>query len=130
VVFDRSSGIDLVDAVAASCASGQPYHIGDARLIDGGYRRNENADLAAGREHVLVLSPFAGRSRHPERWGTDLATQVAELRAGGSTVETLFPESQDLFGTNAMDLALRPAAARAGHEQGRALAGRLASAWR
>ena len=38
VVFDRHSGVDLVDAVAASCASGRPYRIGDRRYIDGGYR--------------------------------------------------------------------------------------------
>ena len=48
VVFDRDSGVDLVDAVAASCSSGFAYAIGDDRYIDGGYRRNENADLAAG----------------------------------------------------------------------------------
>ena len=38
VVFDRHSGVDLVDAIAASCASGLPYRIGDSRYIDGGYR--------------------------------------------------------------------------------------------
>ena len=38
VVFDRHSGVDLADAVAASCASGLPYRIGDSRYIDGGYR--------------------------------------------------------------------------------------------
>ena len=64
---------------------------GDERYIDGGYRRNENADLAVGYARVLVLSPFGGRSRHPAAWGMDLATQVAELRAGGSRVETVFP---------------------------------------
>lgn len=36
VVFDRASGVDPVDAVAASCASGLPYRIGDNRYIDGG----------------------------------------------------------------------------------------------
>jgi NTE family protein len=56
VVFDRHSGVDLADAVAASCASGLPYRIGDSRYIDGGYRSNaENADLAAGYGRVLVL---------------------------------------------------------------------------
>ena len=40
VVFDRHSGVDLADAVAASCASGLPYRIGDNRYIDGGYRSN------------------------------------------------------------------------------------------
>jgi NTE family protein len=35
-----------------------------------------------------------------------------------------------MFGANAMDLSLRPAAARAGHDQGRALAEQLAEFWR
>ena len=68
VVFDRHSGVDLADAVAASCASVSAYSIGGRRFIDGGYRRNENADLAAGCDRVLVLSPFGGACRpHPRR---------------------------------------------------------------
>ena len=133
VVFDRHSGVDLVDAVAASCASGLPYRIGDRRYIDGGYRSNaENADLAAGYARVLVLSPFGGRTRTPLDWGMHLATQVDELRAGGSRVETIFPDSnsEHMFGANAMDLSLRPPAARAGHDQGRALAEQLTEFWR
>ena len=132
VVFHRHSGVDLADAVAASCASGLPYRIGDKRYIDGGYRRNENADLAAGHGRVLVLSPFGGRTRHPLDWGMQLAAQVDELRAGGSGVETIFPDgnSEQLFGANAMDLSLRPPAARAGYEQGKALAEKLTEFWR
>jgi NTE family protein len=133
VVFDRHSGIDLADAVAASCASGLPYRIGDNRYIDGGYRSNaENADLAAGYARVLVLSPFGGRSLAPLEWGVHLATQVDKLRARGSRVATIFPDSdsEHMFGANAMDLSLRPAAARAGHDQGRALAEQLAEFWR
>ena len=85
VVFDRDSGVDLADAVAASCSPGRPYAIGDGRYLDGGYRRNENADLAAGYARVLVLSPFGGRSRHPEEWGMQLAprsTSCARAAAG------------------------------------------------
>jgi NTE family protein len=133
VVFDRHSGIDLVDAVAASCASRLAYSIGGSRYIDGGYRSNaENADLAAGYERVLVLSPFGGRSRDPQEWGTQLAAQVDELRARGSRVETIFPDSnsEHMFGANAMNLSLRPSAARAGYDQGRALAEQLTSFWR
>ncbi|GAA4024944.1 patatin-like phospholipase family protein [Arthrobacter methylotrophus] len=131
VVFDRQSGVELADAIAASCSSGLPYRMGDNRYIDGGYRRNENADLAAGHARVLVLSPFGGRTLHPLDWGMQLAAQVDELRAGGSRVETIFPDSnaEHLFGANAMDLSMRPAAARAGHEQGRALAEQLAEFW-
>ena len=132
VVFDRHSGVDLADAVAASCASGLPYRIGDNQYIDGGYRRNENADLAAGYGRVLVLSPFGGRTLQPLDWGMQLAAQVDELRERGSRVETIFPDSssEHLFGANAMDLSLRPPAARAGYEQGRALAEQLAEFWR
>jgi NTE family protein len=132
VVFDRHSGVDLVDAVAASCASGLPYRIGDNWYIDGGYRSNaENADLAAGYERVLVLSPFGARSLTPESWGTHLATQVEALRAGGSRVETIFPDSgsEHLFDANAMDLSLRPPAARTGYEQGQVLAQPLGQLW-
>ncbi|WP_285248351.1 patatin-like phospholipase family protein [Pseudarthrobacter sp. efr-133-R2A-89] len=131
VVFHRHSGVDLVDAVAASCASGFAYGIGNGSYIDGGYRRNENADLAAGCGRVLVLSPFGGRTRMPLEWNMQLAAQADELRASGSVVETVFPDagSEHMFGANAMDLRLRPAAAQAGYNQGKALAGRLASFW-
>ncbi|GLQ89102.1 patatin-like phospholipase family protein [Dyella flagellata] len=137
VVFDRHSGIDLVDAVAASTSNGfgvPPYRIGDRRYINGGYRRNENADLAAGCARVLVLSPFSGRSRHPLDWGMHLAAQVEELRAGDSRVETIFPDgdANDIFaiGSNQMDPSTRPPAARAGYHQGKALAEQLTEFWR
>jgi NTE family protein len=134
VVFDRRSGVDLVDAVTASCAGpGVPPHsIGDNRYIDGGYRSNENADLAAGYGRVLVLSPLGGRTRAPLDWGMHLAAQVDELRARGSRVETVLPDSDSrhAFGSNLMDLSTRPPAARAGYDQGRALAEQLTEFWR
>ncbi len=132
VVFDRHSGIDLVDAVAASTSAMTPYRIGENRYLNGGYRRSSNADLAAGYGRVLVLEPFSGRSRTPLEWGMDLATQVDELRAGGSRVETVFPDAGagDVFDANALDPSTRPPAARGGYDQGRALAGRLAEFWR
>ena len=133
VVFDPHSGVDVIDAVAASTAGGgSPYSIGPGKYIDGGYRSNaDNADLAAGYERVLVLSPLGGRSLHPLAWGTHLATQIAELREGGSNVEAVFPasDSEHLFGANAMNPSLRPPAARAGRELGRDLAVRLAEFW-
>jgi NTE family protein len=135
VVFDRHSGVDLADAVAASTSNGfgvPPYSIGGSRYIDGGYRRNENADLAAGYGRVLVLSPLGGRTRHPLDWGMQLAAQVGELRARGSRVETILPDSnsRNAFGSNLMDPSTRPPAARAGYEQGRALAEQLTEFWR
>lgn len=131
VVFDRDSGVDLVDAVAASTSAIAPYPIGERRYLDGGYRRNENADLAAGCDVVLVLVPFGGRSRTPHAWGLDLATQVEELEAAGSIVVTVFPDdrSGDVFNANALDPATRQPAARGGYAQGRELAPRLAPVW-
>ncbi len=131
VVFERDSGVDLADAVAASCASGAPHPVGGRRCIDGGYRRNENADLAIGSARVLVLSPFGGRSRHPQVWRMQLAAQTEELRAAGSIVEIVRPvaEAARLIGANAMDPSLRPDAARAGFAQGAALADRLGAFW-
>jgi NTE family protein len=134
VEFDRTSGVDLVDAVAASTSGGgSSYGIGSGRYIDGGYRRSsENADLAAGYQRVLVLSPLGGKTLYPPEWHAELAVQVEELRAGGSRVETVTPDSGDehLFGASAMDFSLRPAAAQAGYDQGRALAEQLAEFWR
>jgi NTE family protein len=133
-VFDRHSGVDLADAVTASTAGpgAPPHRIGDNRYIDGGYRSPENADLAAGYKRVLVLAPLGGRTRAPLDWGMHLAAQADELRALGSRVETILPDSssRDAFGGSLMDVSTRPPAAQAGYNQGRALAGQLAEFWR
>lgn len=133
VVFDRDSGVELVDAVAASTSSGPAYPIGDEWYVDGGYRSNaENADLAAGYDRVLVLSPYGGRTRTPPAWGLDVGTQIAALRAAGSRAELVGPPAgrEDLFGVRGMDPALRRPAAEVGHAQGLALAAPLAGFWR
>jgi len=132
VIFNRDSGVDLVDAVAASCAGGFAFQIGEKYYIDGGYRSNaDNADLAAGYRRVLVLPPFGGRSRTPVDWGTHLATQVDELRANDSVVETIFPDSDALavFGDNMMDVSRRPLAARTGYNQGKIICSKLTEFW-
>lgn len=133
VIFDRHSGVDLVDAVAASCASGFAYPIGEHLYIDGGYRANaENADLATGYARVLVLSPFGGASRTPASWRAHLAAQIDDLRAAGSIVESIFPDARgrEAFGENVMVPSTRPPSARAGFEQGREAASRLTEFWR
>lgn len=128
----RRDDVPLADAVAASGASAAAYRIGEHHYIDGGYRTNaDNADLATGYAQVIVLSPFAGQARTPQRWHLDLASQVAALRTGGSRVEILFPapNAEHMFGANAMNLRMRPAAARAGYEQGKQNAERLTELW-
>jgi NTE family protein len=61
-----------------------------------------------------------------------LAAQADDLRARGSRVETVFPDgsSREAFGDDLMDPSTRPPAARAGHDQGMALAERLSDFWR
>jgi NTE family protein len=132
VDLGRESGVELVDAVAASTSGGPAYRIGERWYIDGGYRSVECADVAAGYERVLVLSPFGGATRHPLEWGTHLAAQVDALRAGGSRVETVGPEgdTEHMFGANSMDYSLRPLVARTGFDQGRTLVERLTEFWR
>ncbi len=134
VVFDRHSGIDLVDAVAASCAGGFAYSIGDNHYIDGGYRADVNADLAAGYGRVLIIPPLGNKTRKPPDWGLHLAAQIDELRTSGSRVETIFPDSdsQNALGTgmNLMDLSTRRPSAQAGYNQGKALAAQLTEFWR
>lgn len=130
-VFDRDSGVELVDAVAASTSAMVPYPLGERRHLNGGYRRNENADLAAGCDRVLIMSPFSGGTRTPVEWGLDLATQVAELRAAGSLVETVFPDAGagEVFDANALDPSTRLPAARGGYAQGLALADGFREFW-
>src|SRR5262249_32647760 len=51
VVFDRDSGVGVVDAVGASCAVPgvwPPVTINGRRYVDGGVRSAANVDLAAG----------------------------------------------------------------------------------
>ncbi|GIT79019.1 patatin [Leifsonia sp. LS1] len=132
IAFDRASGVDLVDAVAASTSGGAGYRIGERDFVDGGYRTNaDNADLAAGYDRVLILSPFGGRTRLPLAWGLDLATQTERLRAGGSRVETIFPDAaaRAAFGDDMMNPATRPPAARAGQAQGRVAAELVRELW-
>jgi NTE family protein len=143
--FDRDSGVDLVDAVTASCALPglvSTVSINGRRYIDGGVRSTENADLASGYANVVVLSPLGGRSETPpERGadpagqfeglrrfpGTDLAGQVEALRKQGSRVEVITPDadSRAAMGTNQMDPATRIPAARAGFAQGKQEATRV-----
>ncbi len=136
VLLDRDSGVDLVDAVAASTAlpgSAPTVSANGTHYMSGGVRSTDNADLASGYANVVVLSPLGGRSESPPEgqfeglrrepeWGTDLASQVEALRRQGSHVELITPDadSRAAMGTNQMDLATRIPSARAAFAQGKA----------
>lgn len=123
-VFDKASGVSLVDAVTASSAVPgvwPPATIDGRRYVDGGVRSNENADYAVGASRVLVLAPLGGVQLLP----TDkpLAQAVKELRAGGAEVAVVEPDEASLaaIGPNPLDPSTRRSTAKAGRAQGRRL---------
>jgi len=76
VVFDARSGISLTDAVTASCALPGIYplaEINGRRYADGGAWSLYSADLAAGHDVVIVISPFPLAPRLRDRLDTELA---------------------------------------------------------
>ena len=121
-VFDRQSGVSLVDAVAASCAVPgiwPPVSIGGRRYVDGGIRSRDNADLATGSAEIVVLSPLGLNSPFPSPM--PLRDVVSRLRAEGSAVAVITPDgaSAAAMGANPLDPATRVPAAQAGRAQGR-----------
>lgn len=127
-VFDRDSGVSLVDAVGASCAVPgvwPPVTVDGRRWIDGGARSAANVDLAAGCRHVVVLAPLtAGLGPLPS-----VATQVKELRSASVAVVSPDADARRAIGRNALDPARRAPAARAGRAQAAGAAAAVAAAW-
>lgn len=124
-VFDRDSGVGLVDAVAASCAVPMIWPavtIDAVRYVDGGVRSLTNADLAAGHERVLVIAPM-------EDPGLD--ADIAAVNDEGGRVEVISPDEASLeaFGADPLSPSTRTPAALAGVAQGRALAAGIARFW-
>ena len=126
VVFDRESGVPLVEAVAASCAVPgvwPPVTIGARRYVDGGIRSMTNADLAKGSDRVLVLVPSPADAPR-------LADTVADETAAVKSLVIWADEaSVEAFGINPLSPSTRGPAARAGREVGRAQAEAVATLW-
>lgn len=128
VVFDRSSGVELVDAIAASCAVPgvwPPVTIDGSRYMDGGARSGSNADLAAGSDWVVIITPLPGVG--DPGVGT---VPTAELEAlAGVPTEVIYADAASIaaFGPNPLDPTTRRASAEAGRAVGRASAERVAA---
>jgi NTE family protein len=127
--FAAGQGVGLIDAVAASCAVPgvwPPVTIGGRRWMDGGIRSPANADLAAGRDAVVVLAPVTQGLR-----GTSVPSQVAALRQRGRAVAVVRPDraARAAIGRNVLDPARRAPAAPAGHAQAGPALDRVAAVW-
>jgi NTE family protein len=122
-VFERDSGVALVDAVAASCAVPLIWptvEIEGRQYMDGGVRSSTNADLAAGADRILILSP----SGNP--------MPVAELASlSPAPVHVIAADAASLraFGNNPLDPAVWAASAAAGRAQGASVAAHVAEFW-
>ncbi|ORW31431.1 patatin-like phospholipase family protein [Mycobacterium palustre] len=119
VVFDRDSGVGLVDAVAASCAvpgAWPPVTIGERRYMDGGVASSVNLGVAGDCGAAVVLVPSGPDA--PSPFGAGPAAEVAAFR--GATV-AVFADDDSLaaFGANPLDPRCRVASALAGRDQGR-----------
>jgi NTE family protein len=128
-VFTRESGVELADAVAASCAVPgvwPPVTIKGRRYMDGGVRSATNADLAAGCDRVLVITPSLADTPMP--WGS-LAAEIEQLKPAEVRVVYADDASVAAFGPNPLSPATRGPAARAGRAIGRAVAVGLRSFW-
>ena len=126
VAFDRTSGIGLVDAVAASCAvpgAWPPVTIGERRYMDGGVGSTMNLALVDDCDTVVVLVP-SGRGA-PSPFGPDPAVEV-DAFAGRSLGVFADADSLKAFGPNPLDPACREPSARAGRDQGRRVAAEVA----
>ncbi len=127
VAFDRSSGVGLVDAVAASCAvpgAWPPVTIGDRRYMDGGVGSTVNMTLAADCDTAIVLVP-QGRSS-PSPFGNGAAAEI-ETFAGSACAVFADDRALAAFGPNPLDPACRSPSAMAGRDQGRRVADEVAS---
>ena len=119
VVFDRESGVGLVDAVAASCAvpgAWPPVTIGGRSYMDGGVASSVNLGVAGDCDVAVVLVPSGADA--PAPFGDGPAAEIAAFPGPAFGV---FADDDSLaaFGPNPLDPRCRIASAVAGREQGR-----------
>jgi NTE family protein len=127
-VFGPDSGVDLVAAVAASCAVPTvwpPGEIGGRSYMDGGMRSTANVDVAEGAERLVVLAPLP---RSVSR-KTSIRAQVERVGPRAWSVVTPDADALAAFGRNLLDPAKRAVAAEAGHRQAPDLVDQLGPVW-
>jgi NTE family protein len=128
VVFDKDSGVDIVHAVAASCAVPLVWPavtIDGKHYVDGGMRSTANVDLAKGADVVVVIAPL------PQAFSKATSIRAQLERTGATRTAVVKPDEQALvdIGKNVLDPAKRADAARAGLRQAEAVLDQVRAAW-
>jgi NTE family protein len=117
--FDSTSGVRLLDAVTASCAVPgvwPPVTVNGRRLMDGGMRSVTNADLAAGCDKGMGVTPTRGMPGGLLGPGLDREIEILEKDAEVQVI-TADEAALAAFGSNVLDPATREPSARAGRAQ-------------
>ncbi|MER5727229.1 patatin-like phospholipase family protein [Streptomyces sp. NPDC002138] len=127
VVWDRTSGVPLVHAVAASSAfpgAEPPVTVRGRPYMDGALRAGTNADLAAGARVVVVIEPMP-------RGSAEESSEQGPVAAGAPTSVRVVPDPEAVraIGSNPNDRTRWEPAYRAGLDQAAAVAARLRPAW-
>jgi NTE family protein len=124
VILDAGSGVELDDAVTASCAVPAVWPvvtIGGREFMDGGMASLAHVPLAAGHDRIVVLTPITTPTAGGVR---GMADELAEVRATGAEVVLVGPDDDYLAGPGAaaLDPAGRAEAADLGDRFGRTVA--------
>ena len=128
VTFDKNSGVDLVDAVAASCAVPLVWPavtIHGRHFMDGGMRSTANVDVARGADVVVVLAPL------PQAFSraTSIAAQLRRIGPVRSVVVKPDKQAALDIGRNVLNPEKRADAARTGLRQSREVAAQVRAVW-
>jgi NTE family protein len=117
--FSAADNVSVIDAVAASCsipAVWPAVPIAGRRYVDGGlWRTFDNAQLAAGADRVLIISPMGLTVSNP-----GVLEDIKQLERQGTTVALITPDegSMATMAMGPLDPACRQPAAEAGRAQG------------
>src|SRR3954466_8443704 len=128
VGFDKDSGVDIVHAVAASCAVPLVWPavtIDGKHYVDGGMRSTANVDLAEGADTVIVIAPL------PQAFSKATSIRAQLERTGATHTAVVTPDKEALvdIGKNVLDPAKRADAARAGLRQAASVLDQVRAAW-
>src|ERR1700712_5579024 len=128
VAFDKDSGVDILHAVAASCAVPLVWPavtIDGKHYVDGGMRSTANVDLAKGADTVIVIAPL------PQAFSKATSIRAQLERTGARHTAVVTPDKEALvdIGKNVLDPAKRSDAARAGLRQAANVLDKVKAAW-